>query len=206
VAADAAKLEPITYEFFTQAFVVYEEQVSDSRRQVTALSLLIGTLEQCKRISSENREALVHKCAGYSSRLLKKPDQCRAAYACSHLFWSASREADGPDGENVLLCLKRALKIANKAQEVSVSAGDAGSSSTGLFIEVLNKYLYFYSAGNQAVTPEILHGLMELIRNEMQASEMGVSAGVEAFYRSTLRHIQHQKSQGGQQSARYQLL
>ena len=58
----------------------------------------------------------------------------------------------------------------------------------------------------QAVTPEILHGLMELIRNEMQASEMGVSAGVEAFYRSTLRHIQHQKSQGGQQSARYQLL
>ena len=30
-----------------------------------------------------------------------------------------------------------------------MSAGDAGSSSTGLFIEVLNKYLYFYSAGNQ---------------------------------------------------------
>jgi hypothetical protein len=54
----------------------------------------------------------------------------------------------------------------------------------------------------QAVTPEILHGLMELIRNEMQASEMGVSAGVEAFYRSTLRHIQHQKTQ----NARYQLL
>jgi hypothetical protein len=82
LAADAARLEPITYEFFTQAFVVYEEQLSDSRRQVTALSLLIGTLEQCKCISSENREALVHKCAGYSSRLLKKPDQCRAAYAC----------------------------------------------------------------------------------------------------------------------------
>jgi hypothetical protein len=33
--------------------------------------------------------------------------------------------------------------------QVSVSAGDAGSSSTGLFIEVLNKYLYFYSAGNE---------------------------------------------------------
>ena len=37
VAADAAKLEPITYEFFTQAFVVYEEQVSDSRRQVSGI-------------------------------------------------------------------------------------------------------------------------------------------------------------------------
>jgi vacuolar protein sorting-associated protein 35 len=83
--------------------------------QVTALHLLIGTLEQCKRLSAENREALVHKCAGYSSRLLLKPEQCRAAYACSHLFWS-----QGADGDNVLLCLKRALKIANKAQEVCV--------------------------------------------------------------------------------------
>jgi hypothetical protein len=55
----------------------------------------------------------------------------------------------------------------------------------------------------QAVTPEILQGLMELIRNEMQASETGVSAGVEAFYRSTLRHMQHQKTQGGEQGARY---
>jgi vacuolar protein sorting-associated protein 35 len=82
---------------------------------VTALHLLIGTLEQCKRLSAENREALVHKCAGYSSRLLLKPEQCRAAYACSHLFWS-----QGADGDNVLLCLKRALKIANKAQEVCV--------------------------------------------------------------------------------------
>jgi len=23
----------------------------------------------------------------YSAKLLKKPDQCRAVYACSHLFW-----------------------------------------------------------------------------------------------------------------------
>ena len=23
----------------------------------------------------------------YSAKLLRKPDQCRAVYACSHLFW-----------------------------------------------------------------------------------------------------------------------
>jgi vacuolar protein sorting-associated protein 35 len=33
-ASDSAGLEPITYEFFTQAFTVYEEEISDSRAQV----------------------------------------------------------------------------------------------------------------------------------------------------------------------------
>lgn len=34
----------------------------------------------------------------YSAKLLKKPDQCRAVYACSHLFWV--EDQDGvKDGE-----------------------------------------------------------------------------------------------------------
>lgn len=56
----------------------------------------------------------------------------------------------------------------------------------------------------QAVTPSILQGLMELIRNEM--SENGAGPAVESFYRSTLRHIQHQKAQGGEVGERYAAL
>lgn len=85
--------------------------------------------------------------SGYSSRLLKKADQCRAAYVCSHLFWTE----DVKDSENVLLCLKRSLKIANKAQEMA-SAAHAESVSSTLFVEVLNKYLYFFSDGNEVRT------------------------------------------------------
>ncbi|RYR00932.1 hypothetical protein Ahy_B06g079810 isoform C [Arachis hypogaea] len=50
-AANDCDLEPVAYEFFTEAFVLYEEEIA------------------------------------YSAKLLKKPDQCRAVYACSHLFW-----------------------------------------------------------------------------------------------------------------------
>jgi hypothetical protein len=46
----------------------------------------------------------------------------------------------------------------------------------------------------QAVTPSILQGLMELIRNEMQNSDNS-NHTVESFYNSTLSHIQHQKAQ-----------
>lgn len=34
----------------------------------------------------------------YSAKLLKKPDQCRAVYACSHLFWVDDQD-DIKDGE-----------------------------------------------------------------------------------------------------------
>ena len=38
----------------------------------------------------------------YSAKLLKKPDQCRAVYACSHLFWVDDH--DGlKDGERLVL-------------------------------------------------------------------------------------------------------
>ncbi|KAK3413778.1 hypothetical protein EUGRSUZ_I02329 [Eucalyptus grandis] len=86
-AANDCDLEPVAYEFFTQAYIIYEEEISDSRAQVTAMHLIIGTLQRMHVFGVENRDTLTHKATGYSAKLLKKPDQCRAVYACSHLFW-----------------------------------------------------------------------------------------------------------------------
>jgi Vacuolar protein sorting-associated protein 35 len=33
--------------------------------------------------------ALAHKATGFSAKLLKRGDQCRAVLACAHLFWQA---------------------------------------------------------------------------------------------------------------------
>jgi Vacuolar protein sorting-associated protein 35 len=41
--------------------------------------------------------ALAHKATGFSAKLLKRGDQCRAVLACAHLFWQA---ADGGGGES----------------------------------------------------------------------------------------------------------
>ena len=79
------------------------------------MQLIIGSLQRCTVFGSENRASLVHKATGYSAKLLKKPDQCRAVYTCAHLFWHDSEESLC-DAESVLACLKRALKIANAAQ------------------------------------------------------------------------------------------
>ncbi|CAL9086936.1 unnamed protein product [Musa acuminata var. zebrina] len=199
-AANDCDLEPVAYEFFTQAFILYEEEVADSKAQVTAIHLIIGTLQRMNVFGVENRDTLTHKATGYSAKLLKKPDQCRAVYACSHLFWVD--EQDGiKDGERVLLCLKRALRIANAAQQMAnVTRGSSGP--VVLFIEILNKYLYFFEKGNPQVTSSVLQGLIELIKTEMQ-TDGSSDPSADAFFASTLRYIQFQKQKGGALGEKY---
>ncbi|KAM6560968.1 vacuolar protein sorting-associated protein 35B isoform X1 [Cannabis sativa] len=192
-AANDCDLESTAYEFFTQAFVLYEEEIADSKAQVTAIHLMIGALQKMNVFGIENRDTLTHKATGYSAKLLKKPDQCRAVYACSHLFW-VDDQGGIKDGERVLLCLKRALRIANAAQQMTnVTRGSSGPVT--LFVEILNKYLYYFEKGNPHVTNTAIQGLVELIRNELESDSTTRTS--DPFFSSTLRYIQFQKQKGG---------
>ncbi|XVE87460.1 hypothetical protein DITRI_Ditri18aG0119200 [Diplodiscus trichospermus] len=200
-AANDCDLEPVAYEFFTQAYILYEEEISDSRAQVTALHLIIGTLQRMHVFGVENRDTLTHKATGYSAKLLKKPDQCRAVYACSHIFWVDDQD-NVKDGERVMPCLKRALRIANAAQQMSNAArGSMGPVS--LFVEILNKYLYFYEKGIPQITVASIQSLIELITTEMQSDSSTADPAADAFFASTLRYIEFQKQKGGAIGEKY---
>ncbi|KAL4309734.1 hypothetical protein GQ457_01G009080 [Hibiscus cannabinus] len=193
-AANGCDLEHVAYEYFTQAFVLYEEEIADSKAQVTAIHLIIGTLQRMNVFGVENRDTLTHKATGYSARLLKKVDQCRAVYACSHLFWVDDQDGI-KDGERVLLCLKRALRIANAAQQMANVARGSGGPVT-LFVEILNKYLYFFEKGNGQITSSAIEGLIELINTETHCDSTSPDSISDAFLASTLRYIQFQKQKG----------
>ncbi|KAG5530183.1 hypothetical protein RHGRI_030527 [Rhododendron griersonianum] len=248
-AANDCDLEPVAYEFFTQAYILYEEEVSDSRAQVTAIHLIIGTLQRMHVFGVENRDTLTHKATGYSAKLLKKPDQCRAVYACAHLFWVDDSDSI-KDGERdcydlfvrftvarssivpsekirclvgfsliwdcydlfvrftvarVLLCLKRALRIANAAQQMA-NATRGSSGSVSLFIEILNKYLYFFEKGNSEISVSTIEGLIELITTDLQSDNTTSDPAADAFFASTLRYIQFQKQKGGAMGEKYEPL
>lgn len=70
-----------------QAFILYEEAIPDSKAEIMALQSIAGVLHRCHVFGRENRDILVHKATGYSAKLLKKADQCRAVCTCSHLYW-----------------------------------------------------------------------------------------------------------------------
>ena len=81
-----------------QAFTLYEDEISDSKAQLAAITLIIGTFERMKCFGEENHEPLRTQCALAASKLLKKPDQCRGVAVCSHLFWSGkSQESKGEE-------------------------------------------------------------------------------------------------------------
>ncbi|KAF3523423.1 hypothetical protein F2Q69_00051683 [Brassica cretica] len=171
-AASDCDLEPVAYEFFTQAFILYEEEIADSKAQVTAIHLIIGTLQRINVFGVENRDTLTHKATGVQA----------------------------------LLCLRRALRIANAAQEMA-NATRGSSGPVTLFVEILNKYIYFYEKGNPHITPSDLQSLIELINTEMQSDDNGSRrTHSDPFFTSTLRYIRFQKQKGGLIGDKYDLI
>lgn len=177
--ADQCAFEEVAYEFFAQAFTVYEESVSDSRAQFQAICVIAQSLSGARNFSRENYDTLITKCALHGSKLLKKPDQCRAVYLASHLWWNAQKgeEENGEgketaeakegkgvrkqdcvlvlrpllitsqtyrDGKRVLECLQRALRVADACMDTAVSVE--------LFVEILNRYVYYFDQENDAVS------------------------------------------------------
>jgi len=178
--------ETIAYEFVTPAFVIYEEQISDSVAQFNAITLIIGTLQLLTVFGEENYDILITKSALYSSKLLKKPDQCRAIYMCSHLFWRVSPPNEYRNGKRVLECLQKSLKIADTCMDASMNVH--------LFVEILNQYLYYFENQCEAVTIQYLSGLIALINTNIANME-GASnpesdnAKITNHYQNTLAFI-----------------
>lgn len=102
--ADQTGAEEVSYEFFAQAFTIYEEAISDSRAQFQAVCVIAGALHETRNFGKENYDTLITKCALHGSKLLKKPDQCRAVYLASHLWWAVPNAAKGETEETKGVC------------------------------------------------------------------------------------------------------
>ncbi|CAK7218231.1 retromer complex subunit Vps35 [Sporothrix bragantina] len=198
--ADITGFEEVAYEFFAQAFVVYEEAVSDSKAQFQAVSAVASTLHQTRNFGRENYDTLITKCAQHASKLLRKPDQCRAVYLASHLWWATPIAANGEteennadlyrDGKRVLECLQRALRVADSCMEPA--------TSIELFVEILDRYVYYFDQQNESVTTKYLNGLIELIHSNL-ASNQQESVSVEAskkHFHHTLELIRSKEYEG----------
>ncbi|EFX02169.1 vacuolar sorting protein 35 [Grosmannia clavigera kw1407] len=184
--ADITGFEEVAYEYFAQAFTVYEEAVSDSKAQFQAVTMIASTLHQTRNFSRENYDTLITKCAQHASKLLRKPDQCRAVYLASHLWWATPIAANGEtdetdlyrDGKRVLECLQRALRVADSCMETA--------TSIELFVEILDRYVYYFDQQNESVTTKYLNGLIELIHSNLSSNQQE-SPSVEA----SRKHFMH---------------
>ncbi|ODA77226.1 hypothetical protein RJ55_06853 [Drechmeria coniospora] len=196
--ADSTGFEEVAYEFYAQAFTVYEEAVSDSKAQFQAVCIIAASLHQTRHFGKENYDTLITKCAQHGSKLLRKPDQCRAVYLASHLWWATPVASNGEteetelyrDGKRVLECLQRALRVADSCMETA--------TSIELFVEILDRYVYYFDQQNESVTTKYLNGLIELIHSNLAGNQQD-SVSVETskkHFHQTLENIKSRQYEG----------
>lgn len=175
--------ETVAYDFMTQAFSLYEDEISDSKSQLAAITLIIATCEQMTCFSEENAEPLRTNCALAASKLLKKPDQCRGVVTCASLFWSGKKAGEEMrDEKRTLECLKKGARIASQCIDPSVRVQ--------LYVELLNHYLFYFERGNSLITVAMLNQLITKINEELPTLDSSEETKqIEMHYKNTLVHI-----------------
>ncbi|EDR08317.1 uncharacterized protein LACBIDRAFT_250191 [Laccaria bicolor S238N-H82] len=208
--ADECGFEDLSYDFYVQAFSVYEESISESRAQLQAITLIIGTLSGAKVFGMDNYDTLITKAALHGARLLKKSHQATAVGLASHLWWQeapppAEGEVEYPhqDSKRVLECLQKSLRIANSAIEEIVTVQ--------LYCDALDHYLYYLDRGAPDLAPKYVNSLVELITSSIdnisspdvhptQRAPPGLIEGVQTpemitrHFRNTLGYINRRKN------------
>ncbi|KAJ2161503.1 retromer complex subunit Vps35 [Coemansia sp. RSA 552] len=192
---DTPELEEAAYEFVVQAFTVYEEHINESRAQYQALVLVIDALHTSRNFSEENYETLVAKCVQHGSRLLKRPDQARIAYACAQLWWKTLPDSElippapEPDQDEADSERTHAEHVERERSAVekhnngdlvlqhlqrSLKTADSCLDpvlSVRLFVELLNQSTIHYERRCLAVTPKYINDLIDLIRTSISSIE-----------------------------------
>lgn len=186
----------IAYDFITQAFLVYEDEITESDAQVRAITAIVGSLLSCKTFEMTDYEALITKTAQYAAKLLKKPDQCRMVCLCSRLFYVGGKDDANTyrNPQRVLECLQRGLKIADACSMTS-------SANVQLFVEILDFYVHYYEIENPAITDKFVSGLIALINEHFDSigGATGSTAVAEArvYYGQILDWIRRKKAEDG---------
>ncbi|KAI8322055.1 vacuolar protein sorting-associated protein 35 [Choanephora cucurbitarum] len=152
--ADFCKdFDDIAFQFYLDAFRIYQESVAHSRAQFNAIVYAIGTLLTTSDLFRQHHLLeLSHQLTQFGTKLLKKPDQSRAVFLSSHLWEPHGRVTD---------CLDKSIKIADHCIDLA--------TNQMLLIELLNQSLYYFEKqSNPEITADVLNTLIATISTHMQ--------------------------------------
>ncbi|KAL1727632.1 vacuolar protein sorting-associated protein 35 [Schizophyllum commune] len=192
--ADECGFEDLTYDLYVQAFTVYEESINESRAQLQAITLIIGTLANARVFGFDNYDTLITKAALHGAKLLKKSHQATAVGLASHLWWqelpvAPAADADGeaepaaevPEkkespkegSESTAKAYphqdsKRVLECLQKSLRIAHSAIEE-IITVQMQCDTLDQYVYYLDRGAAAVQPKFISNLVELITSNIDS-------------------------------------
>eukprot|EP00003_Mantamonas_plastica_P006978 TRINITY_DN1578_c0_g1_i3.p1 TRINITY_DN1578_c0_g1~~TRINITY_DN1578_c0_g1_i3.p1 ORF type:complete len:531 (-),score=211.85 TRINITY_DN1578_c0_g1_i3:99-1691(-) len=182
--AAALGFEDIAYEFMSQTFILYEDE-NEVKWQYDAVVMIIASLQAMSGFSEESYETLAQQASSCATKLLRKPDQCKAICLATHLYWTMDEEGEPvfQDTKQVFKLLQKAMRVADKWVNPKVQFA--------LFAEILNRCLYYFEQGNELVSGEFLTTLIALINTKMESNveDSEDLEDIKAFYGNTIRFI-----------------
>ncbi|VDK23439.1 unnamed protein product [Taenia asiatica] len=145
------------YEFFSQAFTLFEQELSDARAQLSAFGLLVATLWRARRcLDAESAGVLQTQCSRAAfNLLLLRADQSRAVALTAQLLLSyptpivttlgeeerdlTSAKAGESDFEGVFKCLQKSRSLADMCMDMD--------ARTQLYVDLLNYHIIYHQQG-----------------------------------------------------------
>eukprot|EP00108_Taenia_solium_P001286 TsM_001081700 transcript=TsM_001081700 gene=TsM_001081700 len=145
------------YEFFSQAFTLFEQELSDARAQLSAFGLLVATLWRARRcLDAESAGVLQTQCSRAAfNLLLLRADQSRAVALTAQLLLSSpapivttlgeeerdaiSAKAGESDFEGVFKCLEKSRSLADMCMDMD--------ARTQLYVDLLNYHIIYHQQG-----------------------------------------------------------
>ena len=190
ILSDKKNFEEACASFLNAAMDIYQEGKYDINHKYFLLEEICGYLLHFSILSKETLEGIIKPLYDSGNKMTKRGDQFNSMINIGQIYYTVLK-----DGKKVLDCINKARKYANFAM--------TNPQNLVLFIDLLNKYLYFVDAGDEIVTIEAdqIDEIIELIKNHIQTIKNEVTVdssflpGIEKYFNNTIEFIQKRKGE-----------
>ena len=190
IQSDRSNYEEACASFMNAAMNIYQEGKYDQNIKYSLLSQVVGYLLNFTILSNENVENILKILIESGTKMAKRGDQFNSMLSIGQIYYSVLK-----DGNKVNDCIDKARKYADFAM--------ANPQNLTLFIELLNKFLYFVENGDEIISikPEQIDDIIELIKNHIQTIKNEVSVDssflpdIEKYFNNTIEIIKRRKNE-----------
>ena len=175
-------------EFIKQIISLYQEELADTYSKFATVNLLCGAAVQLNCIDQSAVDEILDRVLQFSSRQLKKSDQCYSIAYCSHMFFNENIK----ESNKVTACLENSARIARICA--------ANPKNLGLFVVLLNKFIYFYTNAPGCVDSNLINNICEFINEQLNGDYdqdiKPIITEAKSYMKNTLRYIKNRHSEG----------
>ena len=189
IQSDKKQFEEECSSFLNAVMDIYNEGKYDINNKYFLLSEICGYLINFTILSKENMEGIIKILMDSGSKMGKRGDQFNSMINIGQIYYTVLK-----DGKKVMECINKARKYADFAM--------TNPQNLVMYVDLLNKYLYFVDLGDEIVTieGEQIDDMIELIKNHIQTIKNEVTMdssflpGIENYFNNTIEFIQKRKS------------